>query len=422
MEYGLIGYPLKHSFSKEIHSLIKEYLHNVNYNYELCELEEEKLDTFFKNKEFKAINVTIPYKEKVIKYLDFIDEKAKLIGAVNTIVNKNGKLYGYNTDYLGLNALIRKNNIEIENKKVLILGTGGTSKTAYQVVKDLNASIIKKASRKKGDNTLTYDEIYQNYQDVEVIINTTPVGMYPNNEEILIDFDKLKKIEAYIDVIYNPIKTRMVLNCEKLHIKAVNGLYMLVSQAIYAYLYFNDLKLNDKEITKLCDDIYSDVLKSKLNIALIGMPTCGKTTIGKMVAKELDKKFVDTDDVIKERINMEIKDYIKTYGEAKFREIEEDVIKEVSKAQNQVIATGGGCILREENIISLKQNSIIYFINRSPDLLICSSDRPLSSSKAELRKRYNERIGLYLKYKDVEIDGDKVPEFVKKAIVEDYNG
>ena len=365
-------------------------------------MEEEKLDTFFKNKEFKAINVTIPYKEKVIKYLDFIDEKAKLIGAINTIVNKNGKLYGYNTDYLGLLALIRKNDIEVDNKKVLILGTGGTSKTAYQIVKDLNASIIKKASRKKGENTLTYDEIYQKFQDVEVIINTTPVGMYPNNEETLIDFNRLKKIEAYIDVIYNPIKTRMALNGEKVHIKTVNGLYMLVSQAIYAYLYFNDLKLNDKEISKLCDDIYSDVLKSKLNIALIGMPTCGKTTIGKMVALELSKEFVDTDDVIKERINMEIKDYIKAYGEAKFREIEEDVIKEVSKVQNQVIATGGGCILREENIISLKQNSIIYFINRSPDLLICASDRPLSSSKDQAAQAEHQHRDVFLRPEIIE--------------------
>lgn len=422
MEYGLIGYPLKHSFSKEIHTLIKEYLHIDSYDYELKELKEEELDLFFKNKKFKAINVTIPYKEKVIKYLDYIDPNAESIGAINTIVNKNGRLYGYNTDYLGMMALIKENSIEIKNRKVLILGTGGTSKTAYLVAKNLGAACIVKASRKKVEKTLDYREIYEKYSDVEIIINTTPVGMYPNNDDVLIDFTKLNKINAYIDVIYNPINTKMAILARNNNIKAVNGLYMLVSQAIYAFCYFKDLQLDDNKIAAITSTIYKNILKNKLNIALIGMPTSGKTTIGGLLAKDLNKEFIDTDDLIKKEINMEIKDYINKFGEDKFREIETKIIKEVSKKQNQVIATGGGCILRNENILLLHQNSKIYFINRSLDNLQISYDRPLSASLDDLKKRYDERIDLYLRYNDKEIDGNKNIEEVKNAIMEDYNG
>lgn len=422
MEYGLIGYPLKHSFSKEIHNLIKTYLHNDNYNYELCELNEEELDNFFKNREFRAINVTIPYKEKVIKYLKYLDDNAKNIGAVNTIVNINNELYGYNTDYYGLKSLLSRNEIELKDKNVLILGTGGTSKTAYQVASDMQAFKILKASRKININTLTYTEIYDQYSDVNVIINTTPAGMYPNNDESLIDFDKLNNLEAYVDVIYNPIHTKMAIQAKNKGIKTVNGLYMLISQAVYAYKYFLNIEMNEDEINNLCDYIYDDIIKSKINIALIGMPTSGKTTIGKELATLLNKEFIDTDEEIEKKIKISIKDFIDQFGEDEFRNIETEIIKEVSKQQSCIIACGGGVILREENIKALNQNSIIYFLNRSLNKLMTTKSRPLSSTKADLEKRYNERIDLYHKYADIIIDADGTIKQVTKKILEDFNG
>ncbi len=422
MEYGLIGYPLKHSFSKEIHNLIKEYLHNDNYNYELCELEEENLQSFFMNKNFKAINVTIPYKEKVIKYLNYIDENAKKIGAVNTIINNDGILYGYNTDYYGLKALIKKYNIEIKDKKGLILGTGGTSKTAYAVLSDLDAFKIMKASRKIDISTYTYDEIYEEYQDVNIIINTTPVGMFPNNDESLIDFDKLTKLDAYIDVIYNPLHTKMAISAKNKGIISVNGLYMLISQAVYAYKYFLSLEISDEEIDHLCNQIYDYLYQEKVNICLIGMPSSGKTSIGKELALKLNKEFIDTDFEIEAKIKMSIKEYIEKFGEAEFRRIETEVVKEASKKQGCIIATGGGVILNQENITSLNQNSIIYFLNRSLDKLISTKSRPLSSTKEALEKRYSERIDLYLGYADKVIPADGTIKQVTKKILEDFYG
>ena len=422
MEYGLIGYPLKHSFSKEIHEAIKDYYHDNDYNYDLCELEENDLSIFIKNKDFRAINVTIPYKEKLIPYIDYIDDSANKIGAINTIVNKNNKLYAYNTDYYGLKALISKNNIDVASKDALILGTGGTSKTAYQVLKDLNANNIYKASRKKTDNVYTYDEIYDKFKDIEVIVNTTPVGMYPNNEDVIIDVKRFKNLKYLIDVIYNPINTSLVLNARKDNVKAYNALYMLVAQAVYAYHFFKGKAIIEEDIIKCIDVIYEKIVKSKLNIALIGMPTSGKTTVGKYLSELLGKNFVDSDSLIEKEIKMPIKDYIIKFGEASFRKIEAEVIKEISKKQNQVIATGGGCILNEANVYFLKQNSRIYFLNRSLDKLQSLSDRPLSSSYEDLKKRYDERINLYLSYNDKEINANMSIEEVANAIMEDFNG
>ena len=340
----------------------------------------------------------------------------------NTVVNKNNKLYAYNTDYYGLKALINKNNIDVASKDVLILGTGGTSKTAYQVLKDLNANNIYKASRKKTDNVYTYDEIYDKFKDIEVIVNTTPVGMYPNNEDVIIDVKKFKNLKYLIDVIYNPINTSLVLNARKDNVKAYNALYMLVAQAVYAYHFFKGKAIIEEDIIKCIDVIYEKIVKSKLNIALIGMPTSGKTTVGKYLSKLLNKNFVDSDELIEKEIKMPIKDYIIKFGEASFRKIEAEVTKEISKKQNQVIATGGGCILNEANIYFLKQNSRIYFLNRSLDKLQSLSDRPLSSSFEDLKKRYDERINLYLSYNDKEINANMSIEEVANAIMEDFNG
>ena len=309
MKYGLIGEHLTHSFSKIIHEKIGEYV------YEIKEIEPQLVDAFMKSKDFNAINVTIPYKQTVIPYLDVIDEGAKKIGAVNTVVNKNGKLYGYNTDIFGMKSLINKMDVSLKDKRVLIIGTGGTSKTAYAVAQDMNAKEIIFVSHTKKDNAYSYEEIYSNHTDIEVIINTSPVGMFPNSESSPIDIDKLPNLTAVIDAIYNPIRTSLILSAQKRGINAQGGLYMLISQAIYAYEYFTG-KSVDKS---LCDTIYNQIENEKINIVLTGMPSSGKTTVGKLLAEKIGKTFVDTDDEIVKKIGMDIPSYFDKYGEAELR-------------------------------------------------------------------------------------------------------
>ena len=395
MKYGLIGEKLGHSFSKQIHESLNDY------KYELVELSKEEFDDFMIKKDFTAINVTIPYKEKVIPYLDYIDSTAEEIHAVNTIVNKNGKLYGYNTDYLGLKDLIIKNNINVLNKKALILGTGGTSKTATVVLKKLGIKEIIYASRNKKENTITYDDIYK-HKDIQIIINTTPVGMYPNINKSLINLDQLNDVEAVIDVIYNPLKTKLIIDAEERNIKTATGLYMLVSQAVYASSIF----LNKNIEKSIQDNIYNKILKEKRNIVLIGMPSCGKTSIAMELKRILSKEFIDTDFEIEKRINKKIKDYLTEENEEEFRDIESLVVEDISLLNNKVISTGGGIIKRKKNIDLLKANGLIIFIDRDINKLNSTTTRPLSSTKEKLVKLYNERYQTYISYADIVIKND----------------
>ncbi|MBR6510211.1 MAG: shikimate dehydrogenase [Clostridia bacterium] len=390
MEYGLIGEKLGHSFSKTVHNKL------ADYEYELLEIKPQDLEEFIRIKNFKAINVTIPYKELVIPYLDEIDDVAKKIGAVNTVVNRNGKLYGFNTDFFGLSGLIEYNGITLSSKKVLILGSGGTSKTAYAVAESLNAREICVVSRKGGNGFITYEEAYKNHKDAEIIINTTPCGMYPNNQSMAIDINCFNKLNAVIDVIYNPIKTALVIEAEKRGITAIGGLYMLISQAVFAAEKFLSSQI-EKEKT---ENIFKEILKEKQNIVLIGMPSCGKSTIGKMLSEKSGKTFVDTDEEIVKLSKMAIPEIFEKYGENHFRDLESEVIKEVSKKQETIIATGGGAILRQENIDLLKQNSILFFIDRPLEFLESTADRPLSSNREMLEKRYNERYEKYVSAAD----------------------
>ena len=403
MEYGLIGEKLGHSFSKIIHEMIADYI------YELKEIAKDNLDSFMKNKEFKCINVTIPYKKAVLPYLDFISEEAKKIGCVNTIINKDGKLYGYNTDYYGLKLLIEKQNVNLKNKNVLVLGTGGTSLTAKAVLKDLGASNIYQTSRKVEDGLISYNDIY-NY-DINYIVNTTPVGMYPNNLDKLIEVSKFKNLEGLVDVIYNPLNTNLVLDAKELGIKADGGLYMLIAQAVYAIKLFKNIEIPNSKI----DEVYNKLLKEKQNIVLIGMPSCGKSTIAKELEKRLNKAVYDSDTEVERIINTTISDFIKSNGETNFRNIESSVIENLSKQNGLIISTGGGVILRRENMINLKQNGLIIFIDRSLELLTPTSSRPLTSNIFDLKKKYSERIGLYKKYADIIVKNDSN---VEDAILE----
>lgn len=410
--YGLLGEKLGHSFSKEIHESIN------NYQYNLIEISKDKFDQFMNEKQFNAINVTIPYKEMVIPYLSYIDPKALEIGAVNTIINNNGHLEGYNTDYLGLKSLVIKNNIDFKNKKVLILGTGGTSKTAFVLTKDLGSKTILKVSRKESvdQNIITYEQAQNLYNDCNIIINTTPCGMYPN-DDMIIDINKFNNLEAIIDVVYNPLNTKLIREGKKKNIKCINGLYMLVSQAVYASYLFINKKVEERKI----DQVYKKIKEQKLNIALIGMPSSGKSTIAQELSKELNKELIDTDVEIEKKLNKPISSFLTLKTENQFRDIEEKIIDDISKGNNLIISTGGGIINREDNIDRLRRNALIIFIDRPLTLLQATESRPLSSNKKDLEQLYYKRYPIYIKSCDYKVVNDNEIENVIEQIIEVYN-
>ncbi len=385
MEYGCIAEKLSHSFSAEIHKQL------FDYDYELREIPKSELDLFMREKNFKAINVTIPYKQDVIPYLDTVSDIAKRIGAVNTIVNNNGHLSGYNTDFQGMCALIKRAGISLEDKKVLVLGSGGTSKTAKVVAGHLGCKEVYRVSRSAKNDCITYEEALSEHSNAEIIINTTPVGMYPNIGNAPIDVSDYKKLEAVVDAVYNPLRSKLVCDARKKGIKAIGGLYMLVAQAAYAAEKFTGISVTEEKIEK----VYRNMVGAKQNVVLIGMPGCGKSTIGKLLAKALSHQFIDTDDEIVKKTGKDITTIFAEVGESGFRKIESEVIKEISSVQNAVIATGGGAVLNKTNVELLSENGRIYFIDRSLDKIVATSDRPLSSNRADLEKRYKERYDIY---------------------------
>ena len=398
-KYGCIGKKLTHSFSKDIHSKL------ADYEYELIELNEDELNEFFIKKEFNAVNVTIPYKQTVIPYLDSLSDVAERIGAVNTVVNKNGKLYGYNTDYYGMKALVEKIGIDLSGKKVMILGTGGTSKTARVLAGDMGADEIIVVSRSKSEDYITYDEAINEHCDANVIINTTPSGMYPDCDSQPIDISSFKNLEGVVDVVYNPLCTNLVLNAKSRGIKAEGGLYMLVIQAVVAVE-----KFLEKEIHKsVVDNVFLSVLSSKENIVLTGMPGCGKSTVGKTLNVD-GFTFIDTDEEIEKRCGCSIKELIESKGEKYFRDLETEVIKDVSMKGSQIISTGGGAVLRPENINALKRNGKIFFIDADFTRLCPTDDRPLSDTKEKLKKLYDERIDIYKSTAHVVVPNLETPQ------------
>ncbi|MCM1364326.1 MAG: AAA family ATPase [Faecalibacterium sp.] len=405
MKYGLIGEKLGHSFSKVIHESF------ADYEYDLMPIAKENLHDFMTKREFKAINVTIPYKHDVIPYLSYIDEAAEKIGAVNTIVNRDGKLYGYNTDFGGLRKLILKNGFDFTGKKVLILGTGGTSKTAFAVAESLGACEIYNVGRKSEVN---YDNVKTLHGDAEYIINTTPCGMFPNNDTAAISLDGFTALEGVTDVVYNPLKTKLVRQTESLGIKGCCGLYMLVSQAVLASEIFLGVKYDEQ----VYEDVYKKLLSQKQNIVLTGMPGCGKSTIGKALAEKLGKDFVDTDDLIVSSEGRQISDIFASFGEKYFRDTETAAIRDISGKNGYVIATGGGAVLRSENIDHLKSNGKIFFLNRPLDDIMPTDDRPLSSNFDDLKRRFEERYPIYISTADEEIAVDGIVENAVDRIIE----
>lgn len=400
MKCGLIGRKLGHSYSCQIHHAI------ADYSYDLWELEPEQLAPFLQKGDFAGVNVTIPYKQQVIPYLDDLSDTARAIGAVNTIVNRSGRLYGDNTDLAGMIALIRRLGLELHGKKVLILGTGGTSKTARAAAQQLGAAEVYRLSRSGREDAVTYEEARRLHGDAAVLINTTPCGMYPAVEDCPLDPADFPRLEGVVDAVYNPLRTNLVLAARERGIPAQGGLYMLAAQAVYAGALFRGCQAAQADI----DLAYRTVLRQVENIVLIGMPSAGKTTVGQLLAHRTGKKFTDTDTLAEQRIGMTIADYYRTSGEEAFRAREQETVAEVSAVGGQIIATGGGAILRRENLTALRRNGLLVFLDRPIEQLTATVDRPLASDREALRRRYEERYALYRAAADVYIKNDGSPE------------
>ena len=415
MRYGLLGEKLPHSYSKEIHEKLGRY------TYELIEVAKEDFAEFAKARDFTAINITIPYKRDIIPYLATISEQAEKIGAVNVAINKNGELHGYNTDFLGLRNLILRAGFELKDKTVLILGYGGTSRTAHAVCEALGANVIKFVKRKADETVISYADAARDYADAEYIINTTPCGMYPNTDAMPFDgsgvsLADFKNLKGVVDVIYNPLRTKLVNEAELSGVPAIGGLYMLVAQATAAAELFTGQAVAEEETER----IYKDLLLAKQNIVLTGMPGCGKSTVGAILSEKLSRAFYDTDEEFTKKYGTPA-DYIREHGESAFRDAESAVIAELCHdTVGSVISTGGGAILRRENVLALRGNGKIYFIDRDIADIIPTSDRPLSSDREMLEKRYAERYPIYTGTCDVHVKNDGTAEALAEKIIADF--
>ena len=400
MEYGLIGSKLGHSYSKIIHEML------CGYRYDLCPLPtEEEARAFLTRRAFKAINVTIPYKRLVMGFCSYIDPRAKAIGAVNTVVNRNGLLYGYNTDYLGFAYLADAHGVEFAGRTVLILGTGGTHNTTSAVAKDKGAARVLTVSRhpdpEKGE--LSYAEAV--HSGADIVINTTPAGMYPNVGVCHLDVAAMPGLEAVLDVVYNPDKTELILRAEEAGVPvAVGGLEMLVAQAVYAAEYFLDRKFDDAPAEIRATT--AQLRKEQLNVALIGMPSCGKTTIGRALADRLGKRFVDLDEEIVRAAGRSIPDLFAAEGEDGFRAREAEQTARFAREGRQVLSCGGGVVKRPENLRALRQNGVVLFIDRPLDALTVGGGRPLSTSAEALKTMEAQRRPLYLAAADAVIPNE----------------
>ena len=392
-----------------------------DYIYELKPLAtKEDFSEFIQKKSFKAINVTIPYKQDVIPYLDEISDKARSIGSVNTIVNRNGKLCGDNTDFDGFLYMVRRTGYNLTGKKALILGTGGTQKTVYAALQSAGISKVVCVSRNPSADEISYENI-KSQEDVQVIVNTTPVGMYPDCGISPVDLSSFSSLEAVFDVVYNPFETKLLFDAKQKGCITSNGLAMLVAQAKYAAEIFISKKIKEEKIEEIIKKLYKDII----NIVLIGMPGCGKTTFGKYLANEFNKNFVDIDEQIEKETNKTIPKIFADEGEVAFRIIESFLTAKVCAQSRQVIATGGGVVTREENILPLRQNSLVIYLERDINNLQIGGKRPLSKDRAALKKMYELRDPLYKKaaHFSINVDGDltSAEECLKEKIYEVFD-
>lgn len=403
LKCGLLGEKLGHSYSPQIHSML------ADYEYKLFEKSPEELEDFLKSGEFDGLNVTIPYKKSVMPYCAELSPTAAQIGSVNTIVRRSdGSLYGDNTDAFGFENLIVHNGIEVKGKKALVLGTGGASVTAQAVLKNLGASEVVVISRRGEDN---YENIAK-HADAEIIANTTPVGMYPNNGKAAVDLTQFPKLSGVLDVVYNPARTALLLQAEKLCIPCAGGLYMLVSQAKRSCELFTGNSIPDSEIDRI-ERVLSHQMQ---NIVIIGMPGSGKTAVSTMLAERLGRKIFDTDTIVSEKAGMTIPEIFASQGEAGFRKLETEATAEVGKLSGNIISTGGGVVTVADNYELLHQNGVIVWIERDTNKL-ARDGRPISLS-SDLNELYAARLPLYERFADIKADNNGDINDTVNAIME----
>lgn len=400
MKCGLLGRTLGHSYSPQIHAQLGSYA------YSLYEKEPDELKCFLQNGDFTGLNVTIPYKKSVIEYLDELSPTAARLGAVNTIVRRNGKLIGHNTDYFGFRSMVEQSGLDVFGRKVLVLGSGGASNTAVAVLEELGARVI--VISRSGENN--YSNL-QRHSDASVIVNATPVGMYPNAGVSPVNLDEFSSLEGVLDIVYNPSRTQLLMDAERRGIVAMNGLWMLVAQAKESAEWFTETTISNDVIAL----IHQKLRLQMENIILIGMPGSGKTTIGQLLCDELGKAFVDADAAIVEKAGISIPEIFAQQGEPGFRAIETAVLAELGNQSGLVIATGGGCVTRGENYPLLHQNGTIFCLNRSIAALP-TDGRPLSQA-GKLEEMYRLRKPMYDRFADYHIDSNGTPTAAAEEIL-----
>lgn len=398
MRFGLIGKDVKSSLSKKIHEQLN------NNSYELLSFsDEQKVLDFLKQEEFGFVNITIPYKTLAYEVCNELSETAKATQVVNFIMKKNGKLIGDNTDAFGFEYLLQKYGVDIKDKNCLILGTGATSRTVKFVLNKLGARSVSFLSRNpNGEEQYSYED-YIVIEKSQIIINTTPVGMNNNSNQLLINFDKCKSLQFFIDVVYKPFKTNMVVAAKEHKVKAYGGLPMLVAQAIRS----NELFFGKTYTKEQYEEIYRNALISSVNLVLIGHPCAGKSTISKLLSEKYNLPLIDIDDEIQRRENgMSIQDIFLLKGENYFRELESAIIEEYSKQVGCIISLGGGSVLNKENMDLLIKNSLVFNIKRDLELIEKEdlAKRPLSKNINELKVLVENRKPIYEKYADIEVN------------------
>ena len=405
MKSGLLGRKLGHSYSPQIHAYLGDY------PYTLFEREPEDVEDFLKNGDFDAINVTIPYKKTVMPYCR-LTETAKYMGSVNTVIRQpDGTLLGHNTDYFGFTSMVHRSGLKPQGKKCLVLGSGGASVTAVAVLKEMGAHVIT-ISRSGDDN---YENLHR-HSDAAIICNCTPVGMYPNNGVSPIDLDLFPHLEGVLDMIYNPSRTRLLMDAADRGLIHMNGLWMLVAQAKEAAEWFLGHPLPDDTLQR----VYDHMRLQMENIILIGMPGCGKSTVGQLLAQALNMEFVDADTALEASAGRPIPDIINNDGEAAFRALETQTLAALGKRSGLVIATGGGCVTRQENYPLLHQNGTIFRLLRDLDRLP-TEGRPLSQ-QSKLEEMFARRDPLYRAFADHTVDNNTTPEDAVDAILAKLKG
>jgi shikimate dehydrogenase len=404
--YGLLGRKLGHSYSVAIHRELG------NTDYRLFEVEPEALSDFFLQDDIGGLNVTIPYKREVIKFCDVLSDEAREIGSVNTIVRKaDGRLYGHNTDAYGFEFMAELSGIDFKNKKAVILGSGGASLAVSSVIKRLGASEVVVISR-NGENN--YENLYK-HSDSDIVVNATPVGMYPETGMSPVDLRIFQKCEGALDLIFNPLRTAFIMQAKELDISSINGLSMLVAQAKAAEELFFSISIDDAEIFR----IYEKLRRDTENIVLIGMPGCGKSTVGATLSELSGREVIDVDSEIEKNTGCSVSEIFAKYGEAEFRRLERDTIAVFGQKNGKIIAVGGGAIKEESNYFPLRQNGRIYYLERDLELL-SRTGRPLSAS-ADLKEMYKERLPNYMHLKDASVKNNGAVIDTAKAIWEEFN-